>query len=403
MHLKSFTLVAAAAFSMGCSPSEAALPVAGAVQFQAHDIAEIRGGYAVAVADFNNDGRLDVMANSLGVPEVAWHENPNWERHVIVDGVSSVVNQAIADLNGDGIPEVAFQSQFAMNPANSEGLNWVASSQGDPEMGWSTERVDGFPTSHHVTWADLDGDGELELVNALLVGAESLGPTYDQDDASVFWYDQDGWNRHVISTEVPGIIHRVRTVRWDEGDRDQVLVASFEGVGLYRSSGTGAGMTFEKELLTSGHDSEPAPRLGASDVGVGMSSGERIFATVEPWHGNEVVVYTEEMGAWQRRVIFDQVQGGHEVAVADLNGDGRADIIANDNSGVSERNPNGTPGVHVFFSPDDPATGEWIYSRIESEYGMNGCVSGDMNEDMRPDLVCTGRGGMIRWYENLGE
>ena len=56
------------------------------------------------MADFNNDGRLDVIVNSLGVPEVAWHENPTWERHVIVDGVRSVVNQAIADINGDGIP-----------------------------------------------------------------------------------------------------------------------------------------------------------------------------------------------------------------------------------------------------------------------------------------------------------
>jgi hypothetical protein len=186
MHLKSFTLLAAAALTVGCSASEAAPPAAGAVQFQAHDIGEIRGGYAVAVADFNNDGRLDVMANSLGVPEVAWHENPTWERHVIVDGVRSVVNQAIADINGDGIPEVAFQSQFAMQAENSEEHNSLATSQGDPNMGWTTERLDEFPTSHHVTWADLDGDGELELVNALLLGAESVAPAYDQDQASVF-------------------------------------------------------------------------------------------------------------------------------------------------------------------------------------------------------------------------
>ena len=33
---------------------------------------------------------------------------------------------------------------------------------------------------------------------------------------------------------------------------------------------------------------------------------------------------------------------------------------------------------------------------------MNGCVGGDMNEDGRPDLICTGAGGMIRRYENLG-
>jgi hypothetical protein len=401
MNLKGLTLATATALALGCSPTGEALPAAGAVRFQAHDIGDIRGGYAVAVADFNNDGRLDVMANSLGVPEVAWHENPTWERHVIVEGRSSIVNQAMADITGDGIPEVAFQSGFAMQAANSEGLNWIAMSEGDPSQEWKAEQVDGFPTSHHITWADLDGDGELELVNALLLGAGSVAPAYDQDQASVFWYGQGDWKRGTVADDIPGIIHRVRTIRWDEGNRDQILVASFEGVGLYRASGMGDGMTFEKELLTRGHEGV-APRLGASDVGVGTSNGERIFATVEPWHGNEVVVYTDEGGSWQRRVIFDQVQRGHEVAVADLNGDGRADIIANDNSRVTENNPDGTPGVHVFFSPDDPATGEWIYSRIESEAAMNGCVTGDMNEDGRIDLVCTGGGGVIRWYENLG-
>jgi hypothetical protein len=322
---------------------------------------------------------------------------------VRVDGLRSVVNQAIADLNGDGIPEVAFQSSFAMQAANSEGLNWIATSQGDPNMGWQAEQVDAFPTSHHVTWADLDGDGELELVNALLLGAGSVAPAYDQDKASVFWYGQNGWNRGLIADDIPGVIHRVRTVRWDDGDRDQILVASFEGVGLYRATGMGDAMTFEKELLTTGHDNEPAPRLGASDVGVGTSNGERIFATVEPWHGNEVVIYTDQDGAWQRRVIYSDIQSGHEIAVLDLNGDGYADIVANDNSRVSERNPNGTPGVNVFFSPQDPATGEWTHTRIESEAAMNGCVGGDMNEDGRPDIVCTGGGGVIRWYENLGQ
>ncbi len=402
MYLKSLTPATAlglgviflAACSGGGGPN-------GAVQFQAHDIAEFPG-YAVAVADFNNDGRLDVMANSLGVPEVAWLENPTWERHVILEGRSSIVNQAIADINGDGIPEIAFQSGFAMVPANSEGLNWVATSQGDPAMAWKAEQVDDVPTSHHVTWADLDGDGELELINALLLGEGSLRPTYDQDQASVFWYGQNGWKRHTVDDNIPGIIHRVRTVKWDPGSRDQLLVASFEGIGLYRAIGMGDDMTFEKELISRGHDSEPAPRLGASDVGIGMSNGERIVASVEPWHGNEVVVYTESDGMWQRRVIFSEIGSGHEIAVLDLNDDGLADIVANDNSRVTERNPNATPGVHVFYSPEDPATGDWIYQRIESEAAMNSCVGGDMNEDGRPDLICTGAGGMIRWYENLG-
>ncbi len=400
-HLTRLTLAMAAALTTAVSVAEAQSLATTPVRFRPHDIAEIRGGYAVAVADFNNDGRLDVMANSLSVPGVAWHENPTWERHVIVPEARGVVNQAMADIDGDGIPEVAFQSAFAMQAASSEGLTWIARHQEDPRHPWRTEQIDRFETSHHVAWADLDGDGKLELVNAPLLGPGSLAPTYDQDSASVFWYGQDGWRRHTIADDIPGIIHRVRPVRWDPGTRDQLLVASFEGIALYRATGTGDDMMFHKELISPGHV-EAAPRLGASDVGAGTSNGTRIVASIEPWHGNEVVVYTESGGEWRRRVIFDEVTSGHEIAVLDLNGDGRADIVANDNSLSSPDNPDASPGVHVFFSPEDPSTGEWTYSRIESETAMNSCVGGDMNLDGRPDLVCTGRGGVIRWYENLG-
>jgi hypothetical protein len=58
--------------------------------------------------------------------------------------------------------------------------------------------------------------------------------------------------------------------------------------------------------------------------------------------------------------------------------------------------------VHVFYSPSDPATGEWAYERIESEDAMNGCVGADLDGDGRVDLVCAGSGGYVKWYQNLG-
>jgi hypothetical protein len=373
------------------------------VRFRMHEIGEIRGGYAVAVADFNNDGRLDVVGNSLFVPELAWLENPTWEKHVIASDMPSIVNMAIADIDGDGVPEVALESSFAMQAARSDGLVWLARSEGDPRGKWDVKQIDKFQTSHHIAWADLDGDGTLELINAPLIGPKSVAPTYDQDKASVFWYDQKTWTRHTIDDQIPGIIHRIRPVRWDGGDRQAFLLSSFEGIALYRAEGSGDHMTFKKELLSPGHV-EKAPRLGASDARLWTNAdGRRVLASVEPWHGNEVVVYTLSDAAWKRRVIFDQLQQGHEIEVVDLNGDGRADIIANDNAVPTQRDPSVVMGgVHVFFSPEDPATGEWTHEQIESEAGMNGCVAGDMNLDGRPDIVCNGASGKIRWYENLG-
>jgi hypothetical protein len=383
------------------APRAAAGP-AGAVAFAAHDIdAGFRGGYAVAVADFNKDGKPDVIANSLAVNELAWYENPSWTRHIVVADTAQIVNEAMADIDGDGIPEIAFQSSFAMQPANSAGLNWIARHDGDPRQPWKVEKIDEFPTSHHVAWADLDGDGRKELLNAPLLGSRSAAPTYDQDRASIFWYSPSDWKRHVVATDIPGIIHRVRPVKWNGGSRDRFLVASFEGITLYSAKGAGSAMTFDKQLLSPGH-TEKAPRLGASDVALGRQGGRRFLASVEPWHGNEVVVYTERSGRWERRVIFDKVTAGHEVAVADLNGDGRDDVVANDNGRVTPQNPNATPGVHVFFAPADATSGDWTYRRIERTAAMNSCVGADVNGDRRMDLVCTGAGGVIRWYENRG-
>jgi hypothetical protein len=56
----------------------------------------------------------------------------------------------------------------------------------------------------------------------------------------------------------------------------------------------------------------------------------------------------------------------------------------------------------VFYAPADPATGEWTYRKIDDTKAMNSCVGADINGDKRMDLVCTGAGGVIRWYENKG-
>jgi hypothetical protein len=306
-----------------------------------------------------------------------------------------LVNFAAADLDGDGIPEVAYENEFAMSPASSEGLVWLAKHDGDPRQKWTTQQIDKFPTSHHLAWADIDGDGKKELINAPLVGARSAAPTYDQDKAPIFFYRQGDWKRQTITNDVNGIIHRTRPVAWDGNRRDQILVTSFDGITLYRAAGRGNGLKWEAQLLSPGHNTDKAPRLGASDVAVGKSGGKRFMAAVEPWHGNEIVVYSDRGGRWERTVIFNGLTEGHEVAVADLNGDGRDDIVAGDRNSRS-------PAVHVMYGAADP-NGEWQHQVLDQgAMSASGCVVADLNGDRRIDIVCIGAStANLKWYENV--
>lgn len=359
--------------------------------------ANIPGGYAVAVVDLNRDERLDLIGISLRLSELRWYENPTWTRHVLVDGFSNIVNVAATDLDGDGIPEIAVQSGFAMTPAKSEGLVWLLRHQGDPRARWKETLVDRFSTSHHLAWADADGDGRKELINAPLVGPRSAAPTYDQDRVPLFWYRPPDWQRRTIDDAITGILHRVRPIFWDEDGREELLTASFDGITLYRSAGSGEAVTWRRQVLSPGHQEDRAPRLGASDVAVGRLSGRRVLYAVEPWHGNEVVLYTEGVsGSWTRRVLWTELVEGHEVAAADLDGDGRDDIIAGD------RSPTGR-GVHVFYAPPDPAA-TWTHQVLDpGEMAASGCIAADLNGDRRPDIACIGSAtGNLKWYENLG-
>ena len=109
------------------------------------------------------------------VTDLAWYENPTWERHVMVKDMTSMVNLAAADIDGDGIPEVAIQNEFSMVAAKSPGLVWLLRHQGDPRGPGRRRKIDQLITSHHIAWADVDGDGKKELINAPLIGPKGPG------------------------------------------------------------------------------------------------------------------------------------------------------------------------------------------------------------------------------------
>ena len=353
------------------------------------------------LSDVNNDGRLDILGMTSRIKELPWYENPSWNRHVLVEDMNGLVNMAAHDVDGDGIPEIAIENEFSMVAAKSRGLVWLLKSEGDVRRPWRLIPVDELTTSHHLAWADVDGDGSKELVNGPLIGADALAPKYE-DNVPLVYYPVpeaiDGtWERRLIDDELRGVLHRVRVVKWDEDPREELLTAGFDGIKLHDPIGEVGEVRWENTLLSRGHKELPKT-AGASDVAVGSLNGRRVISSVEPWHGNEVVVYTQDAGGtWERHVVFDQLTEGHEVCMGDFNADGRDDIVAGD------RARGQIAGSHVFYAQDDKGA-EWLHQDLDP-MGMSasGCAVADLNGDGRTDIVQIGGATKnIKWYENLG-
>ena len=374
-----------------------ALAAAPLARFAPHTIAsDLKGGYQITVADVNHDGKPDLIAVASGIPELYWFENPGWERHLIAS-VPRQINLAAQDIDGDGIPEIVLASEFSNIAAKSLGVVAVLRHQGDPRGPWSITEIDRLPTSHRIRWADFEGNGRKVAVNAPLTGPSAQPPDFRGHTPLVFYRppapgspDASGWKREIIGEETEGVMHGIHVVDWDGDGRDEILTASFVGIHLYKLGQDGR---WSRTALAAG-DPSPWPKSGSSDVTVGRLGKRRFLAAIEPWHGNQVAVYTGAGGRWARNVIDSSYLDGHTIAAADLNGDGRDEIVG----GYRGKGRS----VYVYSAADGKGA-RWTRAPLdEGGMGAASCAVADLNADRRPDVVCIDSPN-LKWYENRGQ
>jgi hypothetical protein len=188
-------------------------------------------------------------------------------------------------------------------------------------------------------------------------------------------------------------------VDWDRDGRDDILTASFEGIYLHRSQGQGDQLSWKGTRLGSGEQTDPAKR-GASEIALGkLKSHLRGFlATIEPWHGDKVVVYLPRStadGLWQRGVIDTTFQEGHALICADLDGDREDEIVAG---------YRGKGASLYIYDCRDSVGKKWERIALdEGDMAASGLDVADLNGDGRLDIIAVGTAtANIKWYENLG-
>jgi hypothetical protein len=376
-------LVASCAFA-GAPPAE----------FAEHLIAaDLKGGYQVVIADLNKDGKPDIIALASGMKELVWYENPTWRKHVLAEGLSHMINLAAWDTDGDGIPEIVIAHEFANQAKNSIGIVSVLTHGADVTEPWKVTEIDRIPTSHRIRWADIYGNGKKVAVNAPLTGLKAEAPDY-RGKTPVVFYKPGSWMRETIPLENEGVEHGIFITDWNGDGAEDILTASFLGIDVFSLGKDGV---WTRTELAKGSPA-PWPKSGSSDITVGSLGTRpktRFIAAIEPWHGNEVSVYRQDKGKWQRQVIDSSLVEGHTILTADLNGDGNDEIVA----GYRGQGRS----VNVYYA-SGPKGDRWTNHPLDSGgIAASSCAAADLNADGRIDLICIGGAtANLKWYENKG-
>lgn len=372
----------------------AAVFMGGEFRFERHPIAEYPATYQVAVADLNGDGKPDVLALSTQGNRVDWFENPSWLQHPIARTARNI-DIAPFDLEGNHRPGIALASGFYFAEGNRGGeIQWLTA--GPPGAIWQAQHIATDPVVHRLRWGDVDGDGKPELIHASIFGPGSLGPA--QSKPSHLWafrpprQPRAAWEKWAID-ETLTVLHGLYVGDLNGDGRAEILTASYEGI--FRFDWNGG--RWQKMQIASGAppvNSSPGAARGSSEV-VPVRRGTRrmLLAAVEPWHGHQLVVYSSvtEQGFWKRGVLDDSLQEGHALVAADVDGDGQDEII------VGWRKGGG--GLKLFHL--DAQGTAWQSVEIDRGVAVEGAAIADINGDGKLDIVVgAGQNNKVLWYEN---
>ncbi|MES2508034.1 MAG: FG-GAP and VCBS repeat-containing protein [Verrucomicrobiota bacterium] len=380
----------------------ATLPLAAQVtpQFREQEIDTLVGiGYGLATADVDGDGKTDILLADKDT--IVWYQNPSWTKHVIAEKLTEKDHVCIAarDIDGDGKAEIAVGAQWNPGDTETSGAVFYLQPPADRTQRWKPVQLTHEPTTHRMRWVR-NRAGRYDLIVAPLHGrgnknGEGAGvhilAYHKPDDVT------QPWNTTLVYDGMH-MTHNFEVVPSPANEAEPLLLGGREGI--VRLTPGDAGW---KALWVARHDTPELKGVGELRWGA-FAGGQPYVATIEPMHGNQVVIYTPppdgpKDGLWQRKVLDESLVDGHALACYDYLGLNNRQIAV----GWRAHHKIGTRvGVKLFYTTKEDGHGWQQQLLDDNTMACEDLMGADLDGDRDTDLIAAGRGTKnLKIYWNL--
>jgi len=308
----------------------------------------------------------------------------------MVDNLIAADNVCIAarDINGDGTVEVAVGAQW--NPGETSDTTESGSVHylirpSDPTQKWTPVKLYHEPTIHRMRWVKA-AENKYHLIVVPLHGKGNKNGEGTPVNVIAYEVPKDprsSWKHSVVDQSMH-LTHNLDVI--ENGNSELIYLGGKEGIKVLAFTNGKWSPSSKGEWFVQGES------FGELRV---ANTSKKALVGIQPMHGNQLVVYPE-MDKKGRIVLTTAMNQGHALGYDQLVGSGDNEIVV----GWREPDQQNKTGIKIFILQNNKWKDYWI---DDNGIACEDLQLADLDADGKKDIIAAGRSThnlKIYWNKN---